>query len=289
MGCIGDSGIDSDNDKVTDLEENNGWVISVYSINGTMEKRKVNSNPNKADTDNDGLNDFEEMVLLSDPSNKDTDYDGLNDKDEIESNSSIIHFDSWVINVKGITRRVIADYPKQVNSAVQYDSDYDGLSDSEEYFKGSDPLVKDTDSDGDGDFIDPDPCWDLGVELTLESFNLKKNMDYNDGANLYFQLFIGDETMTTEVWDISKGEETLDKAYSIDFPDRNAYLNNKLKIQIIAFDKDTNVIFGDTPIEINGSNEFYIIKYDIEKTGVQEFQTNGDEGELQLKIEILRT
>lgn len=287
-GCIQDSDTDSDNDKLMDSEEKNGWMISVYSIDGTMEERKVTSNPNKTDTDGDGLDDYEESVFLSDPSNSDTDNDGLEDKDEVESGSSIVHFDSWEINVKGISKWVIANYSKIGNSAVNYDSDYDGLSDSEEFYKGSDPSVEDTDGDGDGDFIDPEPCWNLNVEISLDTFVLKKNMDTTGGANLYFNIFIDDEVITSEVWDISKGEVNLDEDYFIDFFDRNAYLNNELEIQIFAFDEDSNNFFGDSPIEIDGSKEIYSVNFDIKNSGVVEYQTNGDEGDLTFSVEIVK-
>ena len=185
---------------------------------------------------------------------------------------------------------MIADYSKQGNSAIQYDSDFDGLTDSEEYLKGTDPSDVDTDSDGDGDFIDPEPCWNLKVELKLKEFTLKKNMDVGGGANLYFIMNVGDETLTTEVWDVSLNqEEQIDTLYTIDFSDRNAYDSNKLRIQLNAIDKDQNSILGDPTIEIDGSKEEFLIYYDINNSDLTDYSLMGDEGELSFSIDIIRT
>ncbi|RLF59679.1 MAG: hypothetical protein DRN27_01795 [Thermoplasmata archaeon] len=287
MGCIGDNK-DTDGDKISDASEKLGWQITIYNIDGTTENKMVYSDPNKIDTDGDGLDDYEEMIALSDPTDSDTDDDGLLDNDE--EDSSLIHFDSWVINVKGQNISVIADYSKQGNLATQYDSDFDGLTDSEEYLKGSNPGDKDTDGDGDGDFIDPEPCWNLKVEIYIKEFTLKKNMDVGGGANLYFVINVGDETRTSEVWDVSLNQEKrIDTMFSIDFFDRNAHDSDELRIQLNAIDKDQNSILGDPTIKIDNSKEEFLIYYDINNSDLTDYSLTGDEGELSFSIEILRT
>ncbi|OYT29989.1 hypothetical protein B6U98_00815 [Thermoplasmatales archaeon ex4572_165] len=287
MGCTGDDSKDTDGDSILDASENLGWQITIYNIDGTTEKKMVYSDPNKIDTDGDGLNDYEEMIALSDPTDSDTDDDGLLDNDE--EDSSLIHFDSWVINVKEQNVSVIADYSKQGNLATQYDSDFDGLTDSEEYLKGSNPGDEDTDGDGDGDFIDPEPLWNLQVKFIINKFTLKKNMDVGGGANLYFAMVIGDETISKEeVWDVSLNQEKqINSEYIVDFPDRNAYGTNEVKIRIAAYDEDD--LFDDQYIGIDGSSEQYSIQYDIDNMEVTDFSTIGDEGNLNFSIEILRT
>ena len=100
MGCIDEDSKDADGDNISDTSENLGWQITIYNINGTTDKKMVFSDPNKTDTDGDGLDDYAEMIGLSDPADSDTDGDGLDDKDENDYGSSPIHFDSWVINVR---------------------------------------------------------------------------------------------------------------------------------------------------------------------------------------------
>jgi hypothetical protein len=73
--------IDSDGDGLTDEQEMAGWDITIYRMRtGEIVKTiHVTSDPNKADTDGDGLSDYVEY-LKSDPRNVDTDGDGLKDK-----------------------------------------------------------------------------------------------------------------------------------------------------------------------------------------------------------------
>src|SRR3989338_7226449 len=50
-----------------------------------IDEKKLGTNPKKADTDNDGLNDYEEVnVYGTDPLNPDTDKDGIKDGDEVK-------------------------------------------------------------------------------------------------------------------------------------------------------------------------------------------------------------
>ena len=87
-----------------------------------VEEKKIGTDPFDSDTDNDGLDDGEEVNTepYTDPLKKDTDNDGLTDVEESE----------------------IGTDP---NSE---DSDNDGLTDVDEIENGTDPL--DSDSDGDG-------------------------------------------------------------------------------------------------------------------------------------------
>jgi outer membrane protein OmpA-like peptidoglycan-associated protein len=87
------------------------------------DEKTLGTDPNKSDTDGDGLSDFEEVVKQkTSPIKADSDGDGLNDGDEVI---------------------------KYHTSALKTDSDGDGLSDGEEVTKyKTDPLKTDTDGDG---------------------------------------------------------------------------------------------------------------------------------------------
>jgi len=65
---------DLDEDGLTLFQEQDGW--------DALGKR-VTSDPDKFDTDNDGLNDYEEFLAKTDPRKLDTDGDGLTDGEEI--------------------------------------------------------------------------------------------------------------------------------------------------------------------------------------------------------------
>lgn len=88
-----DDGADSDHDGLTDAEELVGWEIWVDpfglglgtdTFGNTSEKTRytVFGDPNKSDTDGDGLTDHEEYMIKCDPAKNDTDGDGLHDFEE---------------------------------------------------------------------------------------------------------------------------------------------------------------------------------------------------------------
>lgn len=112
---------DSDHDGLADSDEIAGYRVTVHLASGATTDRLVTSDPNKADTDGDGLNDYIEKGLGTDPRNRDTDADGLDDAAEANE----IFSDPTVV-----------------------DSDGDGLPDGQEVnFYRISPVLADTDSD----------------------------------------------------------------------------------------------------------------------------------------------
>lgn len=111
------------------------------------------TDPYNADTDGDGLSDFDEINNFgTNPLIPDTDGDGLNDGDEIyryNTNPLMIDTDG-----DGLT-----DYEESIiynTNPRLADSDRDGLTDLEEIKLGSNPL--DADSDKDGILDNEDDC-----------------------------------------------------------------------------------------------------------------------------------
>lgn len=124
---------DSDNDGLTDFEEvKGGWLVTAP---GPTYPATVFANPLVTDTDADGLNDADEMRLGADPNRADTDGDGLLDAEEA---------------------RLLTDPASE-------DTDDDGLSDWDELHtvEGrswiTDPINPDTDGDGMPDGADSEP------------------------------------------------------------------------------------------------------------------------------------
>ncbi|MEL6180153.1 MAG: hypothetical protein AAFS10_14430, partial [Myxococcota bacterium] len=83
------TGLDRDGDGVLDADEE---AIRVIQIDTTgfglrrpefLERREVTSDPMLRDTDGDGLDDGEELLLRTDPRARDTDGDNLSDFDEV--------------------------------------------------------------------------------------------------------------------------------------------------------------------------------------------------------------
>jgi hypothetical protein len=286
-GCIG---IDTDGDKISDSLETIGNKITIHNIDGTLKKKTVKSDPDKTDTDNDGLNDYEEYMRSSDPSTPDTDDDGLNDKDETSFGTSLIHFDTWVISVKGENKRVIADFPNKFTLPTEYDTDKDGLSDSQEYYLGIDPSDPDTDDDGSIDFIDPDPLWNLKIKITLNELYLKSNKDIIKGADIYFIIQIGEAINITNTWQVDKGEEiNFNSIYILDFTDSNAYIDNSIILRIETYDEDLGDVTNDDVVKLNGDLSLITYVIDIFETDSIDISTTGSDGELDFSIEILRS
>ncbi|TDT50300.1 hypothetical protein CLV90_0136, partial [Maribacter spongiicola] len=85
------------------------------------------------DTDNDGINDNEEVVIGTDPNNPDTDGDGINDGQEVNVDNTNPLDDCSSVN----------GYP-----LADSDCDEDGLTTDEEVALGTDIDNPDTDNDG---------------------------------------------------------------------------------------------------------------------------------------------
>ncbi len=117
---------DTDGDGLHDHAELVGWQVRVTHTDGTVTSRLVSSDPRYTDTDNDALDDREELNASTDPRNADTDGDLLGDDQEWNS--------------------VFSDPTVQ-------DTDGDGLNDGTEFnFFHTSPLLADTDGDQFPDF-----------------------------------------------------------------------------------------------------------------------------------------
>lgn len=83
IGKQGSTSTDTDKDGLTDVLEQEGWVVTIDEADTELSKRHLTSDPTKKDTDDDGVNDNTERIRALDPRNADTDADGLSDADEV--------------------------------------------------------------------------------------------------------------------------------------------------------------------------------------------------------------
>jgi outer membrane protein OmpA-like peptidoglycan-associated protein len=134
------------------------------------EVNKYHTNPLKIDSDNDNLSDKDEiMVYKTDPNKADTDGDGLSDGDEVLKDNT----DPLKVDTDGDGLTDGDEVLKYHTDPLKIDTDGDGLSDGDEVLKyKTDPLKVDTDGDGlsDGDEV-----------LKYKTDPLKKD---TDGDNL---------------------------------------------------------------------------------------------------------
>jgi len=161
----------------------------------------MGTDPLDADSDDDGALDGPEVAVGSDPTNPDTDGDRVADGEEL----GIIapHVDTDQLRS---SYRTDLD-PGIVTDPTEADTDADGLTDYEEMFLvGSDPSNADTDGDGALD----------GDEVQL-SENLVTNGDFEDGTNGWTTDYPTDRYAVVQdastVWDWSAGLGRLGTGY----------------------------------------------------------------------------
>ena len=150
---------DKDGDGLTDTEEAlygcdpNSRDTDGDGLPDGREVKQLGTNPTKKFTDEDLIDDYEEVVegadgYITDPLKADTDEDGLSDSKEISS-----HFTSPVINDTdgdGLLdgEEVVKGEDGHITDPLEFDSDSDGLDDREEMKNGTDPNKADTDGGG---------------------------------------------------------------------------------------------------------------------------------------------
>lgn len=147
---------DMDNDGLSDLLEFRAGSNPTKAdtdgdgLNDGQEVLTYGTNPTKVDTDGDALSDLNEVQRGTDPNNPDTDGDGLNDLREVTLGTNPLSkdsdgdglFDLWEVTY-GLNPLSAAG-----NHGPDGDPDSDGLSNAVEQAKGTDPMNADTDGDG---------------------------------------------------------------------------------------------------------------------------------------------
>ncbi len=126
-------------------------------LNDGEEVNTHKTDPLKKDTDDDGLNDGEEInTHKTDPLKKDTDDDGVDDKEEIEAGTDNATVDINETAENATTENATTENATETPTPT-LDSDSDGLTDQQEGIMGTDPNNPDTDGDGVIDSKDANP------------------------------------------------------------------------------------------------------------------------------------
>jgi hypothetical protein len=179
--------VDGDGDGLSDTEEEqvyrtnpNRWDSDGDGL-GDGAEVTAGTDPRRQDTDYDGLSDGQESVVGSDPFLRDTDGDGISDDDEIDAGLNPLRVDT---DGDGITD---SDELAAGTKPTETDSDNDDLSDGQEPVIGTDPLNPDTDYDGldDGQEFDHgcdplDPDTDHDDLSDADEVSLGTNPSYRD-------------------------------------------------------------------------------------------------------------
>ncbi len=113
-------------------------------------------NPKYTDTDGDGLTDYEELnITLTDPEKADTDENGIIDSEEDPDGDGINNRDEIDLGTDPLSSDTDRDNLTDYEELYQYhtdplseDTDGDGLTDYDDIKLGFSPLLKDTDGNG---------------------------------------------------------------------------------------------------------------------------------------------
>src|SRR6266508_4426713 len=147
----GDQGIfgDSDGDGLTDDFEQrvlgtdpNKAYTDGDGLNDLRE-RDFGTNPLRADSDRDGLNDGREVIIGTNPQAPDTDGDGTDDLTEVRQGTA---------SAPDSDRDGTPDWVEAARSNLT--SDGDELTDAEERWLNTSPFTSDTDNDGQPDDVE---------------------------------------------------------------------------------------------------------------------------------------
>ncbi|MBE0365560.1 hypothetical protein PULV_b0160 [Pseudoalteromonas ulvae UL12] len=156
-----DANLDTDNDGLSNFNEflaTTNPQVSDTDQDGLNDGDEVNTyqtNPTESDSDKDGLSDGDEILThQTNPLLADSDNDGLNDYIEInthQSNPNLSDSDN-----DGMSDLFEATYQLKINeNDAADDIDNDGLNNLDEFSANTNPKVADTDNDGlsDGDEV----------------------------------------------------------------------------------------------------------------------------------------
>lgn len=166
MNCDGDKPDpgcleDADGDGLLYLEETQGWEVWPDSFGlglgvdtfGQMDAHyAVTSDIGKADTDGDGLTDYQEFLIKSDPRKIDTDGDGLTDEEEFNR----WHTSPLSVDSDNDCRGPDKDLPPNANlfDSAELKIDLTGDPTHTPGLGATSPVLADTDGDGYSDYYE---------------------------------------------------------------------------------------------------------------------------------------
>ena len=260
FGCV--SNEDRDKDGLPNEIEEKGWgIIVLYAQENSLRKYNVSSNPNKADTDGDGLTDFEESPFSgnpfpTDPNKADTDGDGLTDFEEIKIFGT--NPTNWKDDIDGDNVWWSSDY-EEINFYRSIGVDNETIK---EYIRNSD-----VDGDGVKDGEDIDPLRNLSCDIIIRW--IKINSDMGDSGNLIelvINISSGIDGMQTGTYFLLPDENfTLNLTLHLDLNDEGEPRNGTSPIWIVLYDMDTkfteknysDYVWDYDIINVYGNTSFY--------------------------------
>ncbi len=213
---------------------------------------KLNLSTLKADTDNDGLQDFYEVAkTITDPLKHDSDGDGIGDADEDLDNDGLKNSQEFILETN--PKLTDTDDDELIDgfevgtfksSPLKVDTDGDGLNDGAEYRLGTDPNNPDSDKDGEEDSNETydqnykDKETNVAVEITGKG-DLIEGISVTQAV--YTSEAIKNNAYASSIYDISVNNAEFEKA-KISIPiDKSKVPNGDLKnVAMFFMDEEQN-------------------------------------------------
>ncbi|HUT82918.1 MAG TPA: hypothetical protein VMZ29_17110 [Candidatus Bathyarchaeia archaeon] len=144
------------------------------------------------DTDNDLIGDVDEVIFCTDPNSADTDQDGLTDGYEIKTSHTnpLLNDTDWDTIIDGVEVNIYSSDP------LTQDTDRDGLTDQEEiliYF--SNPTIQDSDGDFLDDYLEIKVIGSSPISTDSDSDGMSDYWEYQNSLNLIFDDSQDDDDM----------------------------------------------------------------------------------------------
>ncbi len=281
------------------LDGERGPVPETYQIrvvhagDYTATNVSVRPDPDKQDTDGDGLSDYEEWYsYLTNASNPDTDGDGIPDGMEVQLGSDPTDWRHDVDHDNGNWR---GDYEE----LMFYRNNYNVSNETSLEFLQTD----DVDGDGVRDGFDVDPLRDLKINVTIQAIEVTSDMDESDGHfETQFQLVTDANAprgLESRRYDVIQGQNnTLPGCrFTADLDDMGTpgEFNNSITLTVIDHDdslgerKPGDALSGDgfpemDFVRIDGNGSYSTAQFDI-RSGCHSYTLHGRDGTIWFTIE----
>jgi len=270
------------------------WTITVvYAGEQNETEVLVRHDPDRQDTDGDGISDYDEWFSgggsgkPTNASNPDTDGDGIPDGMEVQLGSDPT---TWRHDVDHDNGNWRGDYEE----LLFYRNHYNISNETSLQFLQTD----DVDGDGVRDGFDVDPLYDLRVTVTIEAIMITSDMNERDGHfETQFQL-VTDATalsggQSSGRYDIIQGQNnTVNYAFDADLDDAGTPggYSNSIALTVIDHDEtltEWNSFDGFREqdfVRIDGNGSYVNDQFDI-TTDCGSYALHGADGSIWLRIE----
>ena len=250
-----------------------GWIEGVLGTLSPKTKEALGLSKDSDDTDNDGMTDYDELCVVgTDPKKADTDGDGINDADDDEDGDRLSNSEEVKLNT----------------IATAADSDFDGLNDYDEVkTHGTDPMKLDTDGDtlNDGEEIklglDPkNPATNGTPDAERKIAQTASNEEVMDKALLESDNWLKPSIEGNVTGDINENV-TLQESDTSPFKENRAVLSDVIELSTKYKDTPITLSYKYENIDTSKVNiKNLTIASFTEEAGLEVVETKFEEGKL---------